>query len=911
MNGLALLMIGLVGGSGVSEYARGLDARRLDQASFDAETYGVKASQSRESEGLRIKLEAGAEETGWKTPPHLKIGGDFTIIVNLVIKKIPKPVQEDGVAIGLAIAQGDINQPDLTLMRLKEPGGADVYRAIDRGGNSPGQSTGAEGPPGMMRPQPRQPNPQPNAKPVKPQRKVFPAAGDIVRLELRREKNSVQFQVLDARLSQPRYLGQIALGTNDIAAVKLFVVNRNGAEPLDVLWRDITIRADRLGGLGTTVRTVFDAVVYADPTAIENDFLIVGGPPKNPPPAAAPKGGKPGEASSTKSAAPPASSDTVDVPAFAPVPASAPPQEAKPKESKESKPKESKPPEPKARIRLDEVESIRFERTPAMTARFVGQINLDSTRPALAEKKDETKKDVAKKDEKDETKKDFSVTALNSGQSTTYTNTPFEITLVVNSVAAGDDALAPPPGTTITKVPRVNPEKNGIRDVCLGLSGLRTSKIKQVTVNCETDKGPTGWRLDTSDSHDWPLVLSRSGTEPWADLYVEPPPGDSFQKDYRINVVYEDGQNANATAKATDHTDAQRAVDPKEPATPRLGATIHLTGEEKLFGTLEGIGPESLRLVCPWRDQGPLDIPLARVVGVQISLPDRKESPESFARRLKSRSAEDLLLGRTKDGEVLAIPGVVEGTEADRLQFRFQDRTRTLPLSQVEGWVMAARPDPKPLVGLLARVSLAAGLTVSGVWKDLDTQTWTLAASWAQELKIPATDVLDVRFRGGAMTYLSDLEPSKVDETPFFGRRMPWRRDAGLLGEPLRMNGQTYEHGVAVHSRSHLTYDLNGHYARFEAVLGFDDAARGKGRVDCRVRADGKELFSRTDLRADEPPVVLSLPVTGAAQLQLEVDFGRDQDTGDRVIWANARLYRPTAVSPAGPVSGTGASQVR
>ncbi|MEA2630569.1 MAG: hypothetical protein QOE66_788, partial [Chloroflexota bacterium] len=302
MNVVTLLLIGLVAGSGVGEYARGLDARGLDQASFDAETYGAKKSLARESDGLRIKLEAGAEETGWKTPPQLKIGGDFTIIANLVIKKLPKPLQEDGVAIGLAIAQGDINQPDLTFMRLKEPGGADVYRAIDKGGNSPGQSMEAEGPPGMIRPQPR----QPNAKPVKPQRRVFPAAGDVVRLEFRREKGNVQFQVLDARMSRPRYLGQTTLGTNDIAAIKLFVSNRNGAEPLDVLWRDVTIRADRLGGLGTTIRTVLDTVVYAEPTAIEDGVLIVGGTPRNPPPAAgsgnAPGPSKPGETPPTKPA---------------------------------------------------------------------------------------------------------------------------------------------------------------------------------------------------------------------------------------------------------------------------------------------------------------------------------------------------------------------------------------------------------------------------------------------------------------------------------------------------------------------------------------------------------------------------------------------------------------------------------
>ena len=99
---------------------------------------------------------------------------------------------------------------------------------------------------------------------------------------------------------------------------------------------------------------------------------------------------------------------------------------------------------------------------------------------------------------------------------------------------------------------------------------------------------------------------------------------------------------------------------------------------------------------------------------------------------------------------------------------------------------------------------------------------------------------------------------------------------------------------MAVHSRCILTYDLNGKYSTFETLVGFDEASRGQGRVDCRVFADGKELYANPDLRASEPLVKLSLPVAGAEQLRLLVDFGRGQDTGDRVIWANARLYRKT-----------------
>ena len=76
---------------------------------------------------------------------------------------------------------------------------------------------------------------------------------------------------------------------------------------------------------------------------------------------------------------------------------------------------------------------------------------------------------------------------------------------------AADDVLAPPPGTTITKIAKVEPKKNGIRDMNIALFGLRDKAIKQVMINCQTATGPVGWRLDTSDSQDWPVVIERIG----------------------------------------------------------------------------------------------------------------------------------------------------------------------------------------------------------------------------------------------------------------------------------------------------------------------------------------------------------------------------------------------------------------
>src|SRR5262249_11824427 len=139
------------------------------------------------------------------------------------------------------------------------------------------------------------------------------------------------------------------------------------------------------------------------------------------------------------------------------------------------------------KVPLDEVEAIAFERALTLSGRVLGQPNLDFTKPGLGEAKDGDAKTVAK----------------------------------------ADDALAPPPGTVApAKIPKVEPEPNGICDLHLALANLRNVAIKQVMINTQTDKGPTAWRLDTTDSRDSPLVLRRAGTETWADLFLEPPPGD-------------------------------------------------------------------------------------------------------------------------------------------------------------------------------------------------------------------------------------------------------------------------------------------------------------------------------------------------------------------------------------------------
>jgi hypothetical protein len=853
-----------LGTVGTGDYHRPLAEKAFDQAAFDAETFGEKKALVREAGGLRVTLKPGDAETGWKTPQQLRIGGDCAIIATLEIRKLPKPAREDGAAIGIAVATQNIDQPEATLLRELEPDGKDIYRPIEKAaGGGPQMMMG----PMMMRRRVFNPFGGPDPAPAKPVRHTFPARGQSIRLEIRRKGQSLRFEVFDELANELREIGKVDIGPMDLAGVKLFVANRNGAEPVDVLFRDLIIHADRFTGLGTTVRTIAGTDIHGDPTALEGRILLVADntPPRPPTPPTAGLADLPDQVF----AGPLTLADLPDQ-VFA-APPSAPIRLAKggviaelPDQvfAEAVGPQANPGPKIKARIPLDEVETIVFERMSNVTVKFVGQPNVDATGPGGSQAKDA----------KDEKK------------------------------GAGDDLSAPPPGTIPPpKMPKVEPKPSGIRDIHLALSGLRDAAIQQIMIQCPTDKGQAMWQLDTTGTPAWPISLRRAGKETWADLFLEPPEGDCHNRPFQINLMYADGQNANVQAQATGHTDPKLKFDPAAP-THSLDARVYLAEDEQLFGKLEAITADALTLTTTWEEK--INVPLARVLGVYMGMAEHKETPETFAKRLKTPSAEDLLLARAKDGaEVVAIAGVVESAKENKLTFAYRGKSRTLALKQVEGFVLAARPAPKPPTEVRPTFTLSGGLVFSGKWVKIDGDKWQVETPWGQMVKLPSAEIRSVRFRGGQMAYLSDLQPSKVEETPYFGRKTPYRKDVALDGSPLKLGDQSIDKGLAVHSRTVLTYDLDRRYSKFEATVGFDASGGKKGRVDCRVFADDKELYGNLDLRADREPVRLSLPVAGTDQLKLVVDFGPDEDTGDRVIWGNARLYRRAPVAAPGATS--------
>lgn len=166
-----------------------------------------------------------------------------------------------------------------------------------------------------------------------------------------------------------------------------------------------------------------------------------------------------------------------------------------------------------------------------------------------------------------------------------------------------------------------------------------------------------------------------------------------------------------------------------------------------------------------------------------------------------------------------------------------------------------------------------------------------VVTTFGQSLTLPISDWNGVDFSTNRLVYLSDIEPREVLYTPFYDIEWKYARDTNLDGGPLRLAGKVHRKGLSVHSKTILRYRLNGEYTRFQALLGIDQLVDGAGDVVCRISGDGKLLYEGT-VRGADAPVPVSLDLTGVRELELLVDFGGDEDTGDHLDFADARILK-------------------
>jgi hypothetical protein len=221
-----------------------------------------------------------------------------------------------------------------------------------------------------------------------------------------------------------------------------------------------------------------------------------------------------------------------------------------------------------------------------------------------------------------------------------------------------------------------------------------------------------------------------------------------------------------------------------------------------------------------------------------------------------------------------------------------------LPLSRVEAVVLGeghrqsiANKPPRVAVGM----SDGTVLNATRVVADENA----LSVELADGLKLTGGSVKDVVFLqslGGALVYVSDLEPASYRHVPYLSIEWPFARDRNVLGEPLVASGRRYLKGLGMHSASRVTYRLDGKFRRFDAMVAIDDSADKKGSVTFGVYVSRenqwKSAYTSAVVRGGDPPQPVSVDVEGAQALTLTVDFADRGDELDHADWLDARLVR-------------------
>ena len=119
-------------------------------------------------------------------------------------------------------------------------------------------------------------------------------------------------------------------------------------------------------------------------------------------------------------------------------------------------------------------------------------------------------------------------------------------------------------------------------------------------------------------------------------------------------------------------------------------------------------------------------------------------------------------------------------------------------------------------------------------------------------------------------------------------------------GQPLRMGGKTFEHGIGTHAKGEIRIKLDGKADDFTAVVGMSESQKGTiGKVDFTVEGDGKKLWASGPMTPADEPKPVAVKLAGVRLLVLRVGDAGNDITNDHANWADAGIsYSGEAPEP-------------
>jgi len=347
------------------------------------------------------------------------------------------------------------------------------------------------------------------------------------------------------------------------------------------------------------------------------------------------------------------------------------------------------------------------------------------------------------------------------------------------------------------------------------------------------------------------------------------------------------------------------------------GAKVFLTNKDEVRGQVQAATANNQGFQLKAGSVGQVNVDLDSAVAIFFDVPP--ETERKYATKHLDWVGQPNFAGRPdKDAVYIKAGGKVEGLVSSISNKGIEvDAGKalgklTFALKEVELVVFgnAGGKPPGPPAGTIVRVKTSDGSVVSGAIKELGSGRILIDGNplgGGNPVTIQLKDMVELYVVNGAFIYLSDLTPSKVDESlpPGMAYRADWwgwKRDREVhVGGRLRLGGRTYDKGLGVHTFSSLTFPLGGAYKKFRTLVGIDDCVKyynsnpNAGRIVFRVLVDGKpakELPDGAAKKRNEPPQELEVDVSGAKEITLIADYGGFMHVMGRADWADAHLVK-------------------
>jgi hypothetical protein len=328
---------------------------------------------------------------------------------------------------------------------------------------------------------------------------------------------------------------------------------------------------------------------------------------------------------------------------------------------------------------------------------------------------------------------------------------------------------------------------------------------------------------------------------------------------------------------------------------PPDGAQLVLANGDRVPCEFVGFTDDRVRVRLPaeWGENRDASLPPTAVSLVWLADPDDADSPAQLRKRLATQQrSRDVVLLRNGD----TVEGVLLGASADVVEVEVNRKPVRLPRARVSAVAFSTElGGDLGAKGPYARLVLAGGARLSLARASYDGEALKGVTLFDAPVRVPLGSVVGLTLHQARAVYLSDLKPKREDRVEVSpSLTWPAVRDGSADGRDILLKGESYDKGLGTHSECRLTYDVSGGYRRFEALVGLDDVAGQLGSVRVKVLVDGKPVDVGWDreLTARDPALSVSVPLEGAKELTLVVEFGRRLDVGDHVNWAEARLVK-------------------